>query len=170
MLRAEDSVLCRAVRVGEFRYDIPLKPGTYELHLYFAEMRYGLEPEEGGESTRRFNVFVNDDMILRDFDILSDIAGPGLLDEKVFTDIQPADDGFLHLVFNSVANGALLAGIEILPGLQGKMRPVRLSTRNRSYISSDQKEWEADRYTHGGRLTNRLHAVSGTADSAALPD
>jgi len=166
LVRSDDSILCRAVRVGDFRYDIPLKAGIYELHLYFAEMRYGNEPEEGGESTRRFNVLLNGKTVLNEFDMIADVAGPGLLTMKVFKDIRPAEDGLLHLEFKSLANGASLSGIEILPGVPGKMRPVRITTRTNPYISSDSKEWEPDRFFRGGRLTTRGHAVAGTHDSA----
>src|ERR1039458_5088035 len=37
----------RVGREGDFRYDIPLKPGVYELHLHFAEIVYG---EDNAES------------------------------------------------------------------------------------------------------------------------
>jgi hypothetical protein len=164
LLRSEDSILCRTARVGEFRYDIPLPPGVYELRLYFAEIRYGHEPEEGGESTRRFNVFANDQMILRDFDIVSDIAGMGILDVKVFNDIEPGEDGFLHLMFNSVANEALLSGLEIRPGIPGKLTPVRISTGNATYISPAQEIWEPDSFFRGGRQIGRLHPVVAARD------
>jgi len=35
--RAADMTLFEAFRAGEFSYNIPLKPGNYELHLYFVE-------------------------------------------------------------------------------------------------------------------------------------
>src|ERR1035441_3904872 len=37
VLRTLDPDLYRRSRQGDFRYDIPLKPGSYELHLHFAE-------------------------------------------------------------------------------------------------------------------------------------
>ncbi len=164
-IREPDSVLCRTARVGTFRYDIPLKPGIYEMHLYFAELRYGVEPEPGGESTRRFDLKANGQFLLRDFDIVSDIADIGTLDVKVFKDIQPAADGFLHLSFEPQASEALVSGIEILPGIPGRMRPVRITTRNTPYISSNKLVWEPDFFHRGGRQVSRLHPVAGTPDS-----
>ena len=32
----------RSFRSGRFTYDIPLRKGIYEMHLYFVEPRYGL--------------------------------------------------------------------------------------------------------------------------------
>jgi len=164
-LRAQDSVFCRAARVGTFGYDVPLKPGVYELRLYFAELRYGVEPEDGGEATRRFDVKANGELLLSDFDIVSDIGEAGALDVKVFKDIRPANDGFLHLSFEPRANEALLTGLEIVPGIPGKMRPVRITSRNTSYISSDKVLWEPDFFYRGGRQVSRIYSVSGTLDS-----
>ena len=165
-LRAQDSVLCRTARVGTFRYDVPLTPGVYELRLYFAELRYGVEPEDGGEATRRFDVKANGALLLTDFDILSDIGDSGVLDVKVFKDVRPANDGFLHLSFEPRANDALLTGLEVVPGIPGKIRPVRINTGSTAYISSDKAVWEPDFFYRGGRRVSRIYGVSGTPDSA----
>jgi len=168
LLRAEKSHLCRLARQGDFEYDIPLKAGIYELHLYFAEMQFGYEPEEGGEeggeTSRIFNVFANDRLILESFDVFSDAAGCGKIDEKVFTDVSPAQDGRLHLSFHSLKDKPIINGLEILPGIAGRMRPVRITTRTSGYLSSDQQLWEPDRYFQGGRNVVRLHPVEGTRD------
>jgi hypothetical protein len=162
--RAEDSHLCKLAREGDFDYIIPLKPGIYELHLYFAEMQYGFEPEEGGETSRLFNVFANDRLILEAFDVFSDAGGGGKLDEKIFTDISPGPDGRLHLSFRSAKDKAILNGLTILPGIRGGMRPVRITTRTASYLSEDQRLWEPDRFFRGGRSVVRLDPVEAAAD------
>ena len=46
--RAAEMTLFRSSRAGEFSYDIPLKPGNYELHLYFVETHFGPGTLEGG--------------------------------------------------------------------------------------------------------------------------
>jgi len=162
--RAEDSHLCRAAREGDFDYSIPLSPGIYELHLYFAEMQFGFEPEEGGETSRLFNVFANDRKILDAFDVFSDAGGGGKLDEKIFTDVSPASDGRLHLSFRSAKEKAILNGLAILPGIRGQMRPIRITTRTTPYLSQDQRLWEPDRFFHGGRSVVRLNPVEAPAD------
>jgi hypothetical protein len=43
--RTPDPELYRSSRQGDFAYDIPLKPGVYELRLHFAETSYGPEEE-----------------------------------------------------------------------------------------------------------------------------
>ena len=46
--RTQDPTLYRTSRQGDFSYNIPLKPGIYELHLHFAETFYGPEDAGGG--------------------------------------------------------------------------------------------------------------------------
>jgi hypothetical protein len=164
LLRAEESHLCRLSRQGDFEYDIPLAPGIYELHLYFVEMLFGIEPEEGGETSRLFDVYANGRPLLKLFDVYSDAGGCGKMDERVFIDVSPAPDGFLHLSFRSSKSKALVNGLEILPGIPGHMRPVRITTRTSDYLSSDQRLWESDRYFSGGRSVVRLRSVETQKD------
>ncbi len=164
--RAEDSQFCRQAREGDFEYAIPLKPGIYELHLYFVEMQYGFEPDEGGETSRIFDVFANGITLLDSVDVFSDAGGGGKVYERVFTDISPSQDGRLHLSFRSSVKGkAIVNGLEILPGIRGKMRPLRITARASSYLASDQQVWEPDRYYVGGRTVTRLRQVEGTRDA-----
>jgi hypothetical protein len=152
--RTQDSSIYRSSRQGDFRYDIPLKKGTYELRLHFAETFYG--PEEiggGGEGSRVMTVNANGQLLLNDFDVVLDAGGSRTADIKVFTGISPADDGQLHLNFSSVRGGsALLSAIEILPGLAEHQRPVRLVAREVPYYSDDSRWWGPDNYFKGGQL------------------
>ena len=165
--RAEDSQFCKQAREGDFEYAIPLNPGIYELHLYFVEMQYGFEPDEGGETSRIFHVFANDINLLDSVDVFSDAGGGGKVYERVFTDISPSRDGRLHLSFRSSVKGkAIVNGLEILPGVRGRMRPLRITTRGSAYLDSDQQLWEPDRYYLGGRTVTRLRQVGATRDPA----
>ena len=164
--RTQDSVIYRNSRQGNFRYDIPLKPGAYELRLHFAETYYG--PEEapgGGEGSRVMTIYANGRALLSEFDVLADSGGGRTADVKVFTDITPAEDGVLHLSFSSAAGGiAMVSGIEIVPGVGGRMRPVRIVARNLPYYSNDSQWWSADVYFKGGQLGGNREAASGTND------
>ena len=52
-----DPHLLKSSRSGQFQYDIPLRQGSHELHLYFAETEYGEgNPLGGGEASRIFDV------------------------------------------------------------------------------------------------------------------
>jgi hypothetical protein len=162
VIRAEDPTIWRYIRHGDFHYAIPLPPGVYQLHLYFCEPTYGVdELEGGGETNRMFNVFVNDDSLLHDFDIVCDAGGPKTATMKVFTDVSPAEDGFLNLKFVSKKGTALVNAIEILPGQPGRMRPLRITVRGRT-LFSHQSEWSPDRYYWGGQRATRTQLVTGT--------
>lgn len=151
-------------REGAFRYDIPLKPGVYELRLHFAETVYGPgNAAGGGESSRVFGVAINGREVLPNFDVIADREA-SMADIRVFKDISPAADGRLHLQFTPVSNMPILSGIEITPGMPGRMRPIRMVARDRGYTDKQGRFWEPDRYVSGGQLVARKGPVSSTSD------
>jgi Malectin domain len=154
--RTQDSNIYRSSRQGDFQYDIPLKPGVYELRLHFAETFYG--PEEigsGGEGSRVMTATANGRQLLSDFDVVLDAGGSRSADVKVFPNIRPGFDGQLHLSFSSVRGGsATLSAIEILPGLEQSQRPVRIIARDSPYYSNDSRWWGPDAYFKGGQLSS----------------
>jgi hypothetical protein len=163
--RTQDPIIYRTSREGNFTYDIPLKPGVYELHLHFAENFYGPEdPAGGGEGSRMITVQANGEVLLNDFDVLADAGGDRTADVRVFTDIVPASDGKLHLSFSSRNGSAMLSAIEILPGVRKQIRPVRIIARDVPYYSNDSHWWSPDVYFKGGQLTTSPEAASATDD------
>ena len=164
--RTQDSSIYRSSRQGDFRYDIPLKSGTYELRLHFAETYYG--PEEiggGGEGSRVMAVNANGKTLLNDLDIVLDAGGSRTADVKVITGISPAADGQLHLSFSSARGGsAMLSAIEILPGLADRQRPVRIVTRDIPYYSDDSRWWGPDSYFKGGQISSSDQPASDADD------
>jgi hypothetical protein len=159
-----DQRLYNTRRDGIFRYDIPLKPGVYELRLHFAETMFGQNnAAAGGESSRVFNVFINGQPALRYFDVIAD-RDASTADIKVFKDVGPAADGKLHLEFTPVSNMPILSGIEISPGVPGRLRPIRMVAQDHGYTDKQGRFWEPDRYAMGGQLVSRNNAVSGGAD------
>ncbi len=152
-------------REGDFRYDIPLKPGVYELRLHFAETLYGEgNVEGGGETSRLFHVTANDRPLLTVFDVVSDAAGPNTADIKVFKDIEPAADGLLHLHFAPQKGQAFVNAIEITPGDRGRLRPIRFLARPGGYTDSQGRVWSPESYWNGGRVVLRQEEVKQTAD------
>ena len=135
IFRTLDPDIYRHLRSGDFQYDIPLDPGVYELHLYFAETGLSdfISAESSGEGQRLFRVSANGNRILNAFDVVADAAGSNIADERVFRNISPAADGFLHLSFNAMRSTAMLNGIEVLPLNGGKVRPVRIQHRRASH-------------------------------------
>ncbi|MBZ5618049.1 MAG: malectin [Acidobacteriia bacterium] len=172
IFRTLDPDIYRRVRQGDFRYDIPLKPGSYELHLHFAETGLAdfISAESSGEGQRLFRVFANGKQILDLFDVVADADGINTSDERVFRNISPAEDGFLHLSFVSFRGTAILNGIEVLPVSPGKVRPVRIrSGWTSSWQDPAGQRWRADSYFLGG---NALVRTTNPAEqnNAMTPD
>ena len=164
--RTLDPGFYRTSRQGQFRYDIPLHKGIYELRLHFAETVYGPESSgTGGEGSRIMTVRVNGKPALSGFDVVADAGASSSADVKVFTGIEPAADGMLHLEF-SADNGqqATVSAIEILPGIRGHIRPVRILARETPYYSNDSHWWSPDDYFEGGQLAAYSTPVKGTDD------
>ena len=163
--RTQDPTIYRTSRQGDFSYNIPLKPGTYELRLHFAETFYGPEDAGGaGEGSRRMTVTANGKPLLSDFDVFAD-AGGRTADVRVFPDIQTAEDRILHLNFSSTMGGrAMVSAIEVLPGARGQIRPVRIVARDVPYYSEDSRWFSADMHFKGGQLRTAEDSAAGTDD------
>jgi hypothetical protein len=164
-----DQRLFRARREGVFRYDIPLSPGVYELRLYFADTLYGENNMAGGgEASRIFHVFANGAPILYDFDVVSD-GGASMADIRAFKDLSPAGDGKLHLSFAASKTALpIISAIELTPGVAGKMRTLRMVSREHPYTDKQGLTWSADEYSRGGQFVMRSTAAAGIADPELL--
>ena len=164
--RTLDPDFYRTSRQGSFRYDIPLKKGVYELRLHFAETTFGPESTgTGAEGSRLMSVRANGTPLLTRFDIAADAGASRTADVKVFPNLQPADNGKLHLEFSGDdGKQALLSAIEILPGARGRMRPVRILARQSPYYSNDSEWWSPDNYFEGGQIASYTAPVTGTDD------
>ncbi|MBV9084165.1 MAG: hypothetical protein JOZ62_15925, partial [Acidobacteriaceae bacterium] len=159
--------LLKAQRSGQFRYDIPLQPGNYELHLYFAETEYGRgNLGGGGEGTRMFQVSINGLLRLRELDPLAEAGAPNRMHERVFKDIAPASDGKLHLSFDPANAPAFLNAIEILPSPPGRIRPVRIVAQANALTDSQGHAWAADGYFCGGTPVFRQNFVISPPEKA----
>lgn len=170
IFRTLDPDIYRHIRLGDFRYDIPLEPGSYELHLHFAEtgLSDSISAESSGEGQRLFLVSVNGKPVLVAFDVVADAAGSNISDERVFRDVSPAKDGFLHLNFASLKGAAMLSGIEVLPVSAGKVRPVRIRAGwLAAWQDSAGHQWQGDSYFLGG---NALVRPMNPARESNSPD
>ncbi|MFB3922872.1 MAG: malectin domain-containing carbohydrate-binding protein [Terriglobia bacterium] len=163
--RTSDPMVFRSARTGDFSYDIPLKPGVYELHLFFAEPKFGPATYAGGgESSRIFSVEANGQPILTDCDVVSQAGGSSIALQRTFKDVTPAADGYLHLKFLRYEDQPLVNALEILPVTPGKMRPVRIVAQDTSFTDSAGRIWSPDTYFSGGRLTRRKGSVADTEE------
>jgi hypothetical protein len=151
-------------RSGVFGYKIPLAPGSYELRLHFAETTYSpASTLGGGENSRVFDLRLNGRPLLTQFDIVSD-AGANTADIRVFRDIEPDKDGYLHLDFNGSLGLPIINAIEIVPGLPHRLRPIRMVAQNSFFVDKAGNLWMPDSYFSSGRLAADKVVVEGTQE------
>src|SRR5690606_19981550 len=108
----DDPLLYKYFRVGEFRYDIPLPAGRYDVTLGFIEP--DPETEAGG---RVFSVTANGVPVMEDFEIINEAGAARTAVTHTFAADVPA--GVLTLEFVPSEGEALVSLIRIAPGGQG---------------------------------------------------
>ena len=146
-----DPAFLRTSREGTFRYDIPVREGTYELHLYFVETKVAHEAETG----RLFRIALNGRILLDLFDVAAEAGAQNRLLERVYKDVRPGNDGRIHVSFEGISDQGFLSAAEILASAPGRTRPVRVVASETSVVDADGQLWSADQYSIGGRLVKR---------------
>ena len=93
---------------GNFSYEIPVtNNGDFDIRLHFAELFYN------NPGQRIFDVSIEGNVVLDNFDILSQVAKNTALIEE-FNDIT-VNDGFISIQFTGVTGNPKLSALEILP-------------------------------------------------------
>ncbi|KAL8472256.1 hypothetical protein ACS0TY_029466 [Phlomoides rotata] len=106
-LGGDFSFLYQSARSGNFCYRIEnLLPGNYLIDLHFAE----IINTNGPKGLRVFNVFMQDEKILSDFDIFS-IVGSNKPLQLVGAKVAIKDDGILVLRFEGILGSPVVSGI-----------------------------------------------------------
>ncbi len=108
-------------RVGDCIYTLPMKPSAqgYRVRLYFAETGTAAkskDPKPDAPGKRVFNVDINDQPVLPDFDIYAAAGGAEKAVVKEFTGIMPDKDGNIVIHFRPGRVGQpKINGIEVGP-------------------------------------------------------
>jgi hypothetical protein len=156
--RTSDRLLFRQWRIGDFEYNIPLKPGVYEVHLYF------VSSDPAGEKLSTFRVDINGVPVLQGFDVNSDALGDNIADERVFRDVSPDKDGMLHLRFGTERGAPQLNALEVLPGIPHALLPIRLSVQSTPFTDHNGQLWHPDNYYANGLASGQLQEVTDSPD------
>lgn len=146
-------------RTGEFSYDIPVGPGSYELRLFFVSPN-----RVGDEKLASFDVSVNGQPLLPAYDVNISAHGSDVADEKVFRDITPDEDGFVRVRFTNQMAAPWVNALELTPGTPGKLNPIRIITQPTSFVDHKGQRWRADDYYINGFRSTERRKVSGTDD------
>jgi hypothetical protein len=160
-----DPRLYQSWRQGTFSYDLPVKPGSYELRLYFAETYFGEGNAAGygGENTRFFDISINGVSVRKHFSVAGE-GGVNVAVVKVFQNVSPAADGFVHIAFAKATNEPFVNAIELTPGLPGRLNPIRMVAQPPGYTDSKGRVWASDRLAVGGQVVTRSADVAGATD------
>jgi hypothetical protein len=163
--RAFDPVLFESRRDGlDFSYDIPVKPGKYELRLYFNEFHFGAGLNPGGENSRSMDVSLNGGTLLHFFDVYADAGGSEIGHIRAFRDVSPSSDGMIHLRFLGLNDRAFVNAIELTPQPPNGIRPIRMLARPSPFVDRRGAVWQPDDYVVGGQVIDRQELVTGTSD------
>ena len=153
--RTSDPFIFEHSRTGDFFYAIPLSPGSYELHLFFSIP---------SENVATFNVTINDESVMQEFDINTDAMGANIADERVFRDISPGQDGFLRIQFTGAMAPPSLNAIEILRSAPHTQLPIRLVTHSTPLTDSKGQFWSPDNYFMNGQFADQTRLLVDTPD------
>lgn len=146
-------------RTGEFGYNLPMAPGTYELRLFFVSpMRPGDEKLAG------FDIALHGKPLLPAYDIISNANGADVADEQVFRDVSPNPDGLVQLWFSNHTGSPMLNALELTPGTPGRLKPIRITMQPTSYVDHRGQQWRPDDYYINGFQSTHRRKVSGTDD------
>jgi len=150
-----DPEFAKSEREAEFQYAIPVRQGTYELHLYFIEARQA----NGPDNPQLFRILINGQVVLNYFDVLSEAGASNRLTSRVFRDVTPGTDGRIHLAFQQLGRKPILTALELLSSKPGRVRPVRIVAARESVTDSDGSLLMADEYAVGGMLVERQDTI-----------
>jgi hypothetical protein len=105
---AAPATLYQTERLGNCTYTLQVKKGsTYTVRLHFAEFKY-----DAGQ--RKFNVDINGNRVLSDFDIAAD-GGKAKAVVKDFQEISPDQDGHIVVALSrGSADEPAICGIQII--------------------------------------------------------
>lgn len=122
----------------------------------------------GGESSRVFAIRINGSVFLV-MDVVANAGGPNTAYVRVIRDVEPTADGKIHLQFAPLAKEqAFVNAIEILPGVPGRLSPIRMLARTTPFVDSGKREWLPDSCVAGGQLVQRHEPVAGAEKDAEL--
>lgn len=163
VLNVQDPRLFQHHRLGEFRYRIPVRPGLYELRLYFAELSFGPGSlAGGGETSRLFSIYINGKLAYEPLDVIAEAPGRAVGMRKVFINVSPAADGRVEIAFKALRlDKPFVNAIELVPGLKDRMLPIRMVASSQPVENAGERIWEPDFFFTGGRLQPRSRTILG---------
>ena len=92
-----------------FSYVFPVPPGNYQVTLKFAETDFT------ASGRRAFNVVLNGNQVLSNFDVYADAGGADKADDKVFNNITPVGGQILAQFNPGNADSPKINALQVIP-------------------------------------------------------
>jgi malectin (di-glucose binding ER protein) len=150
--RTQDPTLYQSERYGNFSYAFSVPNGQYLVGLRFAEIYWTTA------GSRVFNVSINGQQVLTNFDIL---AQPGAVPNAAVDRTFPVNvtGGTIGITFTTLVDNAQVNAIEIVPA-----PATRINTGGGAYTGSDGRAWQADTGFSAGNVYNPTPNIARTQD------
>jgi hypothetical protein len=147
-----DQTLYQDQRGGPMTYQFAVPNGSYRITLKFAEL---IQTTVG---SRVFNVSLNGQTALQNFDVLAQTGGRF----KAIDQQRPVTvtNGQIAIQFAAVVGNPMVSAIEIDLGFP----PILVNSGGPAYADSLGRSWLADAGFSGGGVYTTTVSVSGTAD------
>ena len=104
----DDDPLYSSERFGNFDYTFKIGNGNYSVNLKFAEIWWG--SHGGGVGSRVFNVTMEGQQVLSNFDILTKVPQMTAYDQSFLVEVT---DGILNINFRTVKDNAKISAINV---------------------------------------------------------
>ncbi len=169
---------------AKWGYSIPVENGTYLVDLLFAEIYHGLHTSSDPDNMRVFDIFVEDQLVEDNYDIIDDAGGAGI--EVIKTYEVVVTDGQLNVEFSLEVDQAKLSGLAVWK-LGGTYTPpadetapeivsitveneqsIQDGERTATVVLSDETGFDADDFT--GLDGDELQFTGIVPDTISAPD
>ena len=155
------SPLYQSVRYGSFAYNVPVPSGNYTVVLKFAEVYWT------AAGKRVFNVAINGQNVLQNFDIVAQAGGAFKALDKQFT--VSAVSGQIGIQFTSLVDNACVSAIAIVPSTSAPAVAVSVSPATASLTASQTAQFTATvTNATSSAVTWSLSPAAGTVSSSGL--
>jgi hypothetical protein len=152
----DDPVIFQEGREGKFQCKIPVPPGTYQLLLLFADTA-------GDKEAARQVDFTINNRRAEALDIVDEAGGDDIAIGKIYTGIQPMQDGAIHLDFTS--DGSFVNAVEVSRADLDEAQVFRMIAGPAVFRDDQGKTWLPERFFHGGRRTFHPDGLPKVANS-----
>lgn len=152
----DDQQIFQEGREGKFQCKIPVRPGSYQLQLLFADTA-------GDKEAARQVVFTVNDQPFEALDVVDEAGGNDIAIGKVYAGIRPMADGAIHL--NFISDGAFVNALEITPSESDAGPPIRMLAGPAVFLDDEGNSWLPERFFGGGRRAFHLDNLPKVANS-----